>query len=78
MDAAVTSNVRPPAVQNASTASGVTRVTHQVKRGETLFSIAKLYRTTVAALQQSNRISGNAIKAGQRLTILRTDGVATH
>jgi hypothetical protein len=30
------------------------------------------------ALKQSNRISGNAIKAGQRLTILRTDGVATH
>ena len=61
-------------MQNASAASGVTRVTHQVKRGETLLSIAKLYRTTVAALKQSNRISGNAIKAGQRLTILRTDG----
>ena len=46
VDAVVASNVRPPAVQNASAASGVTRVTHQVKRGETLFSIAQLYRTT--------------------------------
>jgi membrane-bound lytic murein transglycosylase D len=78
VDAAVASNVHPPAVQNASAASGVTRVTHQVKRGETLLSIAKLYRTTVASLKQSNRISGNAIKAGQRLTILRADGFATH
>ena len=60
VDAAVASNVRPPAVQNASAASSVTRVTHQVKRGETLLSIAKLYRTTVAAVKQSNRISGNA------------------
>jgi membrane-bound lytic murein transglycosylase D len=77
VDAAIGSNVRPPAVQSAAAASGVTRVTHQVKRGETLLSIARLYRTTVASLKQSNRISGNAIKAGQRLTIL-ADGVATH
>ena len=72
VDAVVASNVRPPAVQNESAASGVTRVTHRVKRGETLMSIARLYQTTVGALKQWNRISGNAIKAGQRLTILRS------
>jgi membrane-bound lytic murein transglycosylase D len=72
VDAVVASNVRPPAVQNESAASGVTRVTHRVKRGETLLSIARLYQTTVGALKQWNRISGNAIKAGQRLTILRS------
>jgi len=44
-----------------------------VKRGETLFSIARLYQTTVTALKQWNRISGSAIKIGQRLTILRGD-----
>jgi membrane-bound lytic murein transglycosylase D len=71
VDAVVASNVRPPAVQSASAASGVTRVTHRVKRGETLFSIARLYQTTVAALKQWNRISGTAITIGQRLTILR-------
>jgi LysM repeat protein len=71
VDAVVASNVRPPAVQNASAASGVTRITHRVQRGETLFSIARLYQTTVAALKQWNRISGNAIQTGQRLTILR-------
>jgi len=71
VDAVVASNVRPPAVQSGSAASGVTRVTHRVKRGETLFSIARLYQTTVTALKQWNRISGSAIAIGQRLTILR-------
>jgi membrane-bound lytic murein transglycosylase D len=71
VDAVVASNVRPPAVQSASAASNVTRITHRVKRGETLFSIARLYQTTVAALKQWNRISGNAIQTGQRLTIVR-------
>ena len=54
-----------------------TRVVHRVKRGETLFSIAKLYRTTVASLKQWNRIRGSVIQAGQRLTILRLPTVAT-
>jgi peptidoglycan lytic transglycosylase D len=71
VDAVVASNVRPQAVQSSSAASGVARVTHRVKRGETLFSIAKLYQTTVSALKQWNRITGSAIRAGQRLTILR-------
>jgi len=78
VDAVVASNVRPPVVQNASAASGVTRLTHKVKRGETLFSIANLYQTTVAALKQWNRISGSAIKIGQRLTIVRSTGSATN
>jgi membrane-bound lytic murein transglycosylase D len=55
-----------------------TQVTHRVKRGETLLSIAKLYRTTVASLKQWNRIRGNAIQAGQRLTILRSRTIATN
>ena len=77
-DAVIASNVQPPTVQTESAASGATRVTHRVKRGETLFSIAKLYRTTVSALRQWNRISGSAIKVGQRLTILRSGETATH
>jgi membrane-bound lytic murein transglycosylase D len=55
-----------------------TKVTHRVKRGETLMSIARLYRTTVTSLKQWNRIRGNAIQAGQRLTILRGRTVATN
>ena len=77
VDAVVASNVRPPAVVSQSVASDVSRVTHRVKRGETLLSIARLYRTTVSALQQANRLSGSAIRAGQRLTVLRSN-TATH
>ena len=78
VDAVVASNVRPPAVQNESAASAATKVTHRVKRGETLFSIARLYHTTVDAVKQWNRITGSAIKTGQRLTILRPDSVGTN
>ena len=73
VDAVVASNLRPLAAQNASAASAAARVTHRVKRGETLFTIARLYQTTVTALKQWNRISGSAIRIGQRLTILRGD-----
>jgi membrane-bound lytic murein transglycosylase D len=77
VDALVATSVQPPAVESDAAAT-VTRVTHRVKQGETLFSIAKLYRTTVLALRQWNRISGSAIRVGQRLTILRSNVVATH
>ena len=42
---------------------------YRVKRGDTLFSIAKLYRTTVASLKTWNRLRTNSIQVGQRLTI---------
>ena len=42
---------------------------HRVKRGDTLFGIARLYKTTVASLKTWNKIRGNAIQPGQRLTI---------
>jgi membrane-bound lytic murein transglycosylase D len=74
VDAVTASNVQPPVARN----TGTTTVTHRVKRGETLFSIARLYRTTVAALRQWNQIRGSAIQAGQRLTILKPATVATN
>jgi membrane-bound lytic murein transglycosylase D len=73
-DAVVASNVVPPDID----ASDQAKVTHHVKPGETLFSIAKLYRTTVTSLRQWNGIRGDAIQAGQRLTIFKTTTVATH
>jgi membrane-bound lytic murein transglycosylase D len=42
---------------------------YRVKRGDTLFGIARLYKTTVASLKTWNKIRGNAITPGQRLTI---------
>ena len=50
------------------------RIVHRVKRGDTLFSIAKLYNTTVASLKSWNTrtIRGNRINIGDRLTIITT------
>jgi membrane-bound lytic murein transglycosylase D len=46
------------------------KVVYRVKSGDTLFSIARLYNTTVDALKSWNtRISGSRIQAGDRLTI---------
>jgi membrane-bound lytic murein transglycosylase D len=54
------------------------KLIYRVKRGDTLFSIAKLYRTTVASLKQWNRIRGNGIQVGQRLTIFTGRATATN
>jgi membrane-bound lytic murein transglycosylase D len=45
------------------------RRVHRVKRGETLFSIARLYSTTVASLREWNNLRSTTIRIGQRLTI---------
>ena len=42
---------------------------HKIRRGESLNTIAKRYRTTVAALRKTNRLSGYNIQAGRYLTI---------
>ena len=42
---------------------------HRVKRGDTLFSIARLYQTTVSALKSWNRLRTDSIQVGQRLRI---------
>ena len=47
-------------------------IQHVVKKGETLYSIAREYGTTVSALQRSNpRIAGRPLEAGDVLTIQR-------
>jgi len=43
--------------------------THVVKSGETLSGIASKYRTSVAALQKLNRMSGTLVRIGQRLRV---------
>jgi membrane-bound lytic murein transglycosylase D len=56
----------------------VEKVIHRVRRGDTLYSIAKRYDTTVNELKEWNRLRSSAIQIGQRLTILRDGGPATH
>jgi membrane-bound lytic murein transglycosylase D len=45
-------------------------VTHEVKRGETLFSIARHYGLEVRALMEFNSLTTTTLRAGQKLRIL--------
>ena len=45
------------------------KISYRIKKGDTLASIARLFRTTVASLQTWNGINGSRIVAGQRLTV---------
>lgn len=64
-DALVAANTAAPGVQATTPAS----LTYRVKRGDTLFRIARLYRTTVASIKTWNGLRSNSIQVGQRLTI---------
>jgi len=58
-----------PLVAQDSTNSNRVKVLYRVREGDTLTSIAKVFRTTVASLQTWNKLRGNRIAAGDRLTI---------
>lgn len=63
-----------PAVRNVSTGNGERDdpVQHRVKAGETLYSIAHEYKTTISALRQSNPfLAERSLEAGDVLTIQR-------
>jgi membrane-bound lytic murein transglycosylase D len=69
------STVASRAIGGAGTVATVGRtaetrpLTYRVKRGDTLFSIAKLFDTTVARLRSLNRLSSSRISVGDRLTV---------
>jgi len=48
----------------------VVAVTYKVKQGDTLFSIAQLFDTTVAKIKGWNRITGSRLTVGSRLKIM--------
>jgi membrane-bound lytic murein transglycosylase D len=64
------------AAPRAENSSGASKLVHRVKRGDTLASIAKLYRTSVASLRTWNHLNGNSIRVGDRLTIYTARGDA--
>jgi membrane-bound lytic murein transglycosylase D len=77
VDVAVASQpIAVPAV--AKVESAPEKIIHRVKRGDTLFSIARRYDTTVEELKEWNRLRGSAIQIGQRLTIFRESGPSTN
>ncbi len=54
----------------------IDRVTHTVRRGETLKSIATLYGVTVEDLRRWNHVTTPSVKRGTRLRIRNTDDAA--
>lgn len=75
MAANVTVPNRAPATVSASST-----LTYRVKPGDTLASIARGFRTSVASLRKWNSLRTTSIKVGQQLTILnaRSAALATH
>lgn len=65
----VTGTARVPEVSRASASNAVKY--YRVKRGDTLFAIARLFDTTVAKIKTWNRLHGNAISPGARLLVRR-------
>ena len=54
------------------TTSGRVRTNYQVKSGDTLASVARLFQTTVASIKSWNpRLPGSRLLAGQKLTVYR-------
>jgi membrane-bound lytic murein transglycosylase D len=74
-DAVLASNTVAPRISETSEEE---KVIYRVKRGDTLFAIARRYGTTVASVRTWNSIRGSAIQVGQRLTVFRDRTVATN
>ena len=63
-----TVSARPATVASAMTRAAANQpVVHVVKAGETLYSLAKRYNTTVDGVKALNNIGTQAIKVGDRL-----------
>ena len=58
-----------PAMRASASAGQMARTTYRVRKGDTLFSIARLFNTTVAKIKTWNRMRGTRITPGDRLTI---------
>ncbi len=58
-----------PVAVNTARADG--DVYHEVKYGQTLWSIAVTYGTTIRQIQQLNNLPDNTIRSGQRLLVLK-------
>jgi peptidoglycan lytic transglycosylase D len=79
-DPVITATATVPNTRSTSSASlQQAKLVYQVKRGDTLASIARGFQVTTAALKKWNGLQTNTIRLGQRLTILttKTDAVAT-
>lgn len=60
-----------PAVTTTAKATGGSPQVYRVRQGDTLFSIARQFDTTVNTIKQLNSLSSDRIKIGDRLTVRR-------
>jgi peptidoglycan lytic transglycosylase D len=67
-----TTVAQPGQLASAAASSNRVKTNYQVRRGDTLSSIARLFKTTVASIKTWNpRLPDNRLTAGQRLTVYR-------
>lgn len=66
-------NITPPQEEEPSNL-----ITYIVKSGDTLYSIAKRYNTTVDELKKINNLSSNMLSIGQQLLIPSTENYITY
>lgn len=71
IDSVVTSEVTipEPKVEKQRVSAQPKTQSYRVKKGDTLFAIAKKYGVTVAQIQKANNMTGSSISIGQRLKI---------
>ena len=63
-------NVPEPAAGSAAAASKTPKgVAYTVKEGDTLFTLARQFNTTVDRIKTANRLGGDALSVGQKLVI---------
>ena len=62
-------NPQSPLAAPRKKPNSVEKRSHEVRRGETLFSIAKKYGTTSTELRRLNHLTKNSIQPGQRLIV---------
>jgi membrane-bound lytic murein transglycosylase D len=62
-------DARPSAPVEDTTPDEVSRVVHRVKAGETLYSIARRYQTTIEQLKSVNNLRTSVLKIGARLIV---------
>jgi len=65
----VVSKTKPPQTVQKRPDSQAKKLYHQVRRGETLFQIAKKYGTSLTELRRLNNMTGNKVYPGQKILV---------
>jgi LysM repeat protein len=62
-------DIPDPSIERYGTSAGRDRVTHVVRKGETLGSIAKKYHTSIASIASLNHLRKRVIYPGQTIIV---------